>query len=205
MAGPAASACSSEIPPPPGGSWYDLQDHTQRDVDDAVQLRSQSECPDGDRPLAALVQATNGDFYRTTWLGGAGDSGTVFKITPSGTLTTLYSFCPGGTLPCTDGFNPNGLLQRLSLAETYLAAGDPRKALQNAREALDRSEHPDCQYAWGKADGLHFCGMAHLRRGEHELARQRLTAALEIRERLGHRRIEETRKALRNFQRDGML
>jgi tetratricopeptide (TPR) repeat protein len=86
---------------------------------------------------------------------------------------------------------------RIALAETFLAAGDARKALQNAREALDRSEHPDCQYAWGKADGLHFCGLAHLRLGERELARQRLTAALELRERLGHGRIEETRDALK--------
>jgi 1,2-phenylacetyl-CoA epoxidase PaaB subunit len=39
-----------------------------------------------------------------------------------------------------------------------LEAGDARKALQNARNALDRSEHPDCQYAWGKADALHLCG-----------------------------------------------
>ena len=85
---------------------------------------------------------------------------------------------------------------RLSLAETYLAASEPRKALQNARNALDRSEQIDCQYAWGKADGLHFCGIAHLRLGERELARERLTAALEIRERLGHGRVEETRQAL---------
>jgi uncharacterized repeat protein (TIGR03803 family) len=48
-----------------------------------------------------LVQATNGNFYGTTSAGGANGYGTVFKITPSGTLTTLYSFCsqPG----CTDG------------------------------------------------------------------------------------------------------
>ena len=85
---------------------------------------------------------------------------------------------------------------RLALAETFLAAGDPRKALQNGRNALDRSEHPDCQYAWGKADGLHFCGVAHYQLGERELAIQRLTAALEIRERLGHGRIDETRRAL---------
>jgi hypothetical protein len=85
---------------------------------------------------------------------------------------------------------------RLALAETLLAAGDAHKALQNARNALDRSEAPDCQYAWGKADGLHFCGLAHLRLGEHALARQRLTAALELRERLGHGRIDETREAL---------
>jgi class 3 adenylate cyclase/tetratricopeptide (TPR) repeat protein len=96
----------------------------------------------------------------------------------------------------TCGFGKYSIDLRLALAETYLAAGDPHKALQNARKALDLSEAPDCQYAWGKADGLHFCGVAHLRLGEHELARQRLTAALEIRERLGHGRIDETRRAI---------
>jgi uncharacterized repeat protein (TIGR03803 family) len=65
-------------------------------------------CPDGDQPNAGLVQATNGYLYGTTEFGGAGPygsgGGTVFKITPSGTLTTLYSFClqsgcPDGELP----------------------------------------------------------------------------------------------------------
>jgi hypothetical protein len=64
------------------------------------------------------------------------------------------------------------------------------------RNALHRSEAPDCHYAWGKADGLHFCGITHLRLNETELARQHLTAALEIRTRLGHGRIEETRRTL---------
>src|SRR5205085_7923626 len=82
------------------------------------------------------------------------------------------------------------------LAEILLATGHSHKALQTSRNALDRSEHADCQYAWGKADGLHFCGLAHLKLGERELAFQRLTAALELRERLGHGRVEETRRAL---------
>jgi tetratricopeptide (TPR) repeat protein len=102
----------------------------------------------------------------------------------------------GILLADTCGFGKFSIDLRLALAETYLAAGDARQALQNARNALDRSEQPDCQYAWGKADGLHWCGMAHLRLGERELARQRLTAALEIREHLGHGRVEETRRAL---------
>jgi tetratricopeptide (TPR) repeat protein len=105
----------------------------------------------------------------------------------------------GILLADTCGFGKDSIGLRLALAETHLAVGgggDARKALQNARNALDRSEHPNCQYAWGQADGLHFCGLAHLRLGEHELARQRLTAALELRERLGHGRIEETRRAL---------
>jgi hypothetical protein len=44
--------------------------------------------------------------------GGIGSdyNGTVFKITPSGTLTTLYSFCTQSN--CTDGSNPHaGLVQ----------------------------------------------------------------------------------------------
>jgi uncharacterized repeat protein (TIGR03803 family) len=59
---------------------------------------------DGLYPQAGLVQAANGNFYGTTSAGGL--DGTVFKITPSGTLTTLHSF------DSTDGGNPYaGLVQ----------------------------------------------------------------------------------------------
>src|ERR1017187_6698223 len=65
---------------------------------------SQSGCRDGSNPFAGLVQATNGDFYGTTSGGGAsGNYGTVFKITPSGTLTTLYRFCHQAHCPDGDG------------------------------------------------------------------------------------------------------
>jgi uncharacterized repeat protein (TIGR03803 family) len=57
--------------------------------------------PDGSFPASALIQATNGNFYGTTILGGSNtgcagggtnNCGTVFEMTPSGTLTTLHSF-----------------------------------------------------------------------------------------------------------------
>jgi uncharacterized repeat protein (TIGR03803 family) len=71
----------------------------------------QQNCPDGSQPLGALVQATDGNFYGTTFSGGIYDYGTVFKITPEGTFTTVYSFCSGG-YPCTDGSRPfAGLVQ----------------------------------------------------------------------------------------------
>jgi|HubBroStandDraft_5_1064220.scaffolds.fasta_scaffold26806_2 uncharacterized repeat protein (TIGR03803 family) len=38
------------------------------------------------------VQAADGNLYGTTYYGGAHADGTVFKITPGGTLTTLDSF-----------------------------------------------------------------------------------------------------------------
>jgi uncharacterized repeat protein (TIGR03803 family) len=39
-----------------------------------------------------LIQASDGNFYGTTSSGGAGGGGTVFRMTPSGSLKTLYSF-----------------------------------------------------------------------------------------------------------------
>ena len=52
---------------------------------------------DGSAPSAGLVQASDGNFYGTTYAGGTssncqGGCGTVFKITPGGALTTLHSF-----------------------------------------------------------------------------------------------------------------
>jgi uncharacterized repeat protein (TIGR03803 family) len=67
---------------------------------------AQSSCTDGSKPYAGLVQGTDGNFYGTTYGGGTGSAGTVFKITPTGTLTTLYSFC--SQTNCTDGFAPYG-------------------------------------------------------------------------------------------------
>jgi uncharacterized repeat protein (TIGR03803 family) len=57
---------------------------------------------DGRSPEAALVEASDGNFYGTTVLGGTHLKGTVFKIDAAGNLTTLHSFSgsPGdGALP----------------------------------------------------------------------------------------------------------
>jgi uncharacterized repeat protein (TIGR03803 family) len=87
---------------------------------------SQSGCLDGSTPFAGLVQATNGDFYGTTGEGGAnggancapdGGCGTVFKITPTGTLTTLHGFCAQSG--CTDGRLPVGTLVKATNGDFY--------------------------------------------------------------------------------------
>jgi len=69
-----------------------------------------STCLDGDQATSALVQGTDGNFYGTASSGGANSQGTVFKITPMGTLTTLYAFC--SQTSCADGQSPlAGLIQ----------------------------------------------------------------------------------------------
>ena len=66
---------------------------------------------DGSLPNA-LVQGADGNFYGSTLCGPESPVniftgfGTVFKITPAGTLTTLYSFTGGN-----DGGNPTKVIQ----------------------------------------------------------------------------------------------
>lgn len=63
---------------------------------------SKTNCTDGAGPEGQLIQDTAGNYYGTTYAGGANGDGTVFRITPSGVLTTLHSF--NGT----DGTAPQG-------------------------------------------------------------------------------------------------
>ena len=79
---------------------------------------SQANCADGESPRAGLVQASDGNFYGTTSGGGGGvycafGCGTVFRITPSGTLTTLHSF--NGS----DGVGPSAALVQATDGNVY--------------------------------------------------------------------------------------
>ena len=63
---------------------------------------------EGAVPVAGLVQASDGNFYGTTALGGQHFQGTVFRIDATGNLTTLHSFSGSPN----DGSNPvAGLVQ----------------------------------------------------------------------------------------------
>jgi uncharacterized repeat protein (TIGR03803 family) len=78
----------------------------------------QSGCPDGNSPNAALVQATDGNFYGTTYYGGLNTSslcdpdysgcGTIFRISKAGKFSTVYSFC--AQTGCADGANSSAEL-----------------------------------------------------------------------------------------------
>jgi uncharacterized repeat protein (TIGR03803 family) len=63
---------------------------------------------DGVGPRANTIQASDGNFYGTTYTGGTSNLGTVFKITSAGIETVLHSFAGGAT----DGSLPTaGLIQ----------------------------------------------------------------------------------------------
>jgi uncharacterized repeat protein (TIGR03803 family) len=66
---------------------------------------SQPGCTDGKTPMGGLVVGSDGNLYGTTQYGGVNNAGTIFKITPGGTLTTLHSFSCTGNY-CFDGAYP---------------------------------------------------------------------------------------------------
>jgi uncharacterized repeat protein (TIGR03803 family) len=74
---------------------------------------AQTNCPDGKLPWGGLVQASDGNLYGTTYIGGANSAGTVFRITTGGTLKTLHSFNN------TDGTQPTAALIQATDGNLY--------------------------------------------------------------------------------------
>ena len=72
-----------------------------------TKLHDFSGTSDGAQPVGKLVQASDGNLYGVTNLGGANSCGSIFQITTSGTLTDFHDF------NCSiDGGNPkDGLIQ----------------------------------------------------------------------------------------------
>ena len=80
---------------------------------------------DGGFPYAGLIQASDGNLYGTTTSGGSSNSGTVFKVDLTGSLTTLHSFTDSGVNSAA------GLMQRptgTSTARPFAAPARPTTA-----------------------------------------------------------------------------
>jgi uncharacterized repeat protein (TIGR03803 family) len=71
----------------------------------------------GSWPYMVLTQGADGNFYGTTNEGGVNFGGTVFRMTPAGTLTTLYTFC--SQTNCADGASPLGALVQAADGDFY--------------------------------------------------------------------------------------
>ena len=74
--------------------------------------------PDGAFLQAALIQASDGQFYGAATQGGvsAGGWGTLFKISPNGTFTKIFDLDPTGTFP---GWYPLGGMIQASDGNLY--------------------------------------------------------------------------------------
>jgi uncharacterized repeat protein (TIGR03803 family) len=73
-------------------------------------------------PDCGLIQGRDGDFYGTAYSGGAYGKGSIYKITPGGSLTLLYSFRGP---PLDSGYPEAGLVQGSDGAFYGTAAGPP--------------------------------------------------------------------------------
>lgn len=114
--GPITSACS-------GGCGTVFKVTPEGAVTTLYTFCSKTNCTDGANPVGTLVQGADGNFYGVTEnyeaIGIDGcvatlPCGTLFKITPVGTLTTLHTF------KGTDGLYPNGgLVQDLTTGEFF--------------------------------------------------------------------------------------
>ncbi len=111
---------------------------------------------DGANPESNLIQDSDGNFYGTTYLGGASNEGTVFKLTPDGTETVLYSFA-GGT---TDGANPQGALIQAADGNFYGTAtnGGPGNMGVVFEITPDGRETVLYSFAGGTTDGANPVG-----------------------------------------------
>ena len=80
---------------------------------------------DGGYPEAALVQGSDGNFYGTASVGGAGDAGSIFSITPSGSFSPLYYFSTDSGSGNADGSMPSAplLISNGIIYSTTVAGG----------------------------------------------------------------------------------
>ena len=74
---------------------------------------SLASCADGASVTAGLMQATDGNLYGVTDIGGANNDGTVYELTLKGALTTLHSF------DNTDGYGPQGTVLQDTNGDFY--------------------------------------------------------------------------------------
>ena len=73
-----------------GGTVFKISPNGQ--LSTVYNFCSLSECLDGQGPYGGVIQGSDGNFYGANAGGGTYMFGTIYKITPAGTLTTLVSF-----------------------------------------------------------------------------------------------------------------
>ncbi len=105
---------------------------------------------DGAYPEASLIQGSDGNFYGTTYEGGANNTGSIFKVSPTtGVKTVLYSF---GTSGPNDGVKPNGLIQD-SAGNLYGTTYEGGAGNQGTVFKISAAGSETCLYSFGTSGG----------------------------------------------------
>jgi uncharacterized repeat protein (TIGR03803 family) len=108
-----------------------------------------SGAPDGRYPDSSLIRDRAGNFYGTTQVGGAADSGVVFKLSKDGVLNVLHAFA-GGDL----GGDPVGGVIRDSAGNLYGVAASGGIDNEGLVYELDAAGNYTILYEFtGGADG----------------------------------------------------
>ena len=76
-----------------GQRWRNVFKITRQAIDHAIQLLCSKWLRGRREPLCRAGASHGRELLRNDRVGGATDDGTIFEITPTGTLSTLYSFC----------------------------------------------------------------------------------------------------------------
>ncbi len=104
---------------------------------------------DGGGPYGPLVRDSKGNFYGTTYQGGASNVGVVFKIDKSGNETVLYTFTGGA-----DGGYPYGALILDSEGTLYGTTNGGGASGAGVVFKIDKSGNESVLYCFtGGADG----------------------------------------------------
>jgi uncharacterized repeat protein (TIGR03803 family) len=98
LLGAAALACASLAAHPAAASSYKV----------LYNFCSQSNCTDGEDPMAPVTSDAAGNLYGLTFKGGANAAGVVYRLAPNGNhgydYSVLYNFC--ALADCADGEEP---------------------------------------------------------------------------------------------------
>jgi uncharacterized repeat protein (TIGR03803 family) len=94
-----------------GGGSYDagtvfrLARGSNGSWDETILYNFTLQYPTCQSPVSAVLFDAKGNLYGTTWTGGSGEEGCVYKISPAGKLTIVHAFGPSH-----DGESPDGNL-----------------------------------------------------------------------------------------------
>jgi uncharacterized repeat protein (TIGR03803 family) len=143
-AGFGASGCGTVFKITPNGVFTSL-----------YRFCSLTNCADGANPTGGLVLAADGNLYGATTYGGSNyqdctgyGCGTIFRMTPEGTLTTLYSFAG------TDGSFPYAPLVQSSTGILYGVAGGGGANNDGTVFAITASGKLTTLHAFNGTDGM---------------------------------------------------